>query len=145
MGVGAADVDGDVVCVVGQDLEGGNIILGGAFKGGILRLAEIDAKGGWAFALRIVVGDVGGNNFGAVVVKSHAVNDCIDAWVAKDPGARVAGLAFWRNGPDLDVTEAQGRRRLREFRALVHSCSEADWIGEIQPEETNGRGLRARK
>jgi len=130
-GVGAADVDGKVVCLVCEGFESGDVIFGGVFEGGGFAFAEVDAEGNGALvAFGKVFGDSCYHAFGSFVVEAHSVDDGFVVGIAKEAGAFVAGLANGGDGAGFYVSKAHGGKGGEGSGIFVHAGCEADGVGK---------------
>ena len=83
---------------------------------------------GGVFGFEVGTGscDAGPYCCGAIVVKSHAVNDGFIFDEAEKAGLRVPRLGLCSDGSDFNVTESEGSERRDCFAAFVEACGDAE-------------------
>ena len=130
-GVGRGDVDGDVAGVRVDAIQCRAVVVGGVFdrRGGIF--ANIDAKN-TAVLDKLAACDVGEQGVYALVIKSHAVDDCLLFGNAKQPRFGVSFLRTRGDGADFDKAKAHGGEYIDVLAIFVQSGSQTDAVGEGQ-------------
>ena len=92
-GIGRGDVEDEVIGEGEEFLEGEEVIGGGFLERSDFGFADIEADGDAGPAIGgLEAGEAGGDGFGAVVVKAHAVDEGLLGRETKNAGPGVAGL-----------------------------------------------------
>lgn len=133
-GVGAADVDDEVVAFVLEEAIGEGVVFGGFFEGGDFGFAEVDADdevGGAVF-------EAGGEGFGALVVEPETVDEGAFGGEAEEAGFGVAGLGVAGDGADFDESEAAVGPVVEGDAVFVEAGGESDGVGEGDSEKGAG-------
>ena len=102
-GVGAADVDHEIVYMVVEGEEAFLIVFGGVFVGGVFVLAYVATYYNALFAAAKAAGSPGS----AIVVEAHAVDEGAVGWETEEAGFGVAGLRAWSYGANLYKAEPE--------------------------------------
>ena len=132
-GVRARDIEDEIIRVVGEPREAGQVILRRLVDVRRLGLAEIDPEGNPAAAGALAAGQAGRDRAGAIIVESKAVDHRLLGRIAEDPWPGVAGLRPGRDRPDFHMAKAQGGRGRPGVRILVETGGQTDRIRKSQP------------
>ncbi len=128
--VRTGDVDDEIIRVLGEEVEAGEVVVGGLFEGDGLGLAEVDAEGNGAGAgreLRQALRD----DLRPVVGKAEAVDEGLLLRQAEHARAGIAGLGVEGDSADFDMAEAERRSRTPDEGVLVEPGGQADGVGEL--------------
>ena len=140
LGVGAADVDGDVVGVREHAFESDQVVVHRVLDRRRGVLADVQAEhaaGGAKAACALHVGDEGVE---ALVVEAQAVDQRVGGRQAEHARLRIAGLRLRRHRADLDEAEAHRAQAVDAAAVLVQAGGQADAVRELQPRHADGVG-----
>jgi hypothetical protein len=76
-----------------------------------------------------------------VVVEPHPVDERAVLGQSKEPRTRVTGLWLGGDAADLDVAEAQTRKRARYRGVLVEARGHSHWVGELVAERVDPQAV----
>ena len=147
LGVGARDIEGDVVGVGVDAIEAGQIVVGGALDRGGGVLADVQTQQHWqrlSRRLRILALAIQGRpldvrNEGAqpLVVEAQAIDQRLRLRQAEHPRFGVAGLRQRSHCANLDKAEAHGTQPINAARVFVEPGGQADTVRKRQAREFN--------
>lgn len=141
-GIGATDVDGKEIGVIGEELEEGEVFIDGFINGDGLRFSDVDAERNGTFVFGGAFSETFCDDFCAIVVESEAVDDGFVFDKAVEAGFGVARLALESHGSDFDMAETEGWNSSPAFGVFVESRCKTDTVGESDTEEFDGVGFR---
>ena len=127
----AADVHGEVICVLVEVAEEFEIVGRGVFGGGRSVAADVAADDeSFVGPAQVLDGF-----FETAVRKPDAVDDRLVLREPEDAGAGIARLRTRRHGADLDESEAEGRQFAERLAVAVETCGQPDGVGEFDAED----------
>ena len=132
LGVGAADVDGDVVGKRVHAVQPQQVVAGCVGDGRAGVFADVQADDAARSAKGMGPLDVGHKACQARVVKAQAVDQRIFLRQAEHARLRVAGLGPRRDGAHLDKAEAHGAQAIDAPAVFVQPRRQADAVGKAQ-------------
>jgi hypothetical protein len=135
LGVGAGDVDGDVVGMRVDAVQADQVVVDRVFnrRGGVL--ADVQAQ--QQAALRAGLAHAGAPHIGqegvqAFVVEAQAVDQRIGLGQAEHARLGVAGLALGGDGADFDKAETHGGQAVDAAGVFVQPGGQADAVGKFE-------------
>ena len=137
-GVGARDVDGDVVGVRVDAGQRSQVVIGGALYGGGSVLADVQAQQHGAALAEARALHIGHEGLQALVVEAQAVDQGLRIGQAEHAGPGIARLTQRGDGADFHEAEAHGAKTVDAAGVFVQSGREADAVGKAQAREHHG-------
>jgi hypothetical protein len=140
LGVGGADVDGDVVGMRVHAVQAGEVIARGVLdgRGGVLADVQAQQHGVLLLAAELGLLHIVQKGVQPVVVEAQAVDECACLGQAEHAWLGVAGLPFGRDGAHLDKAKAHGTQRVDAARVLVQPGGQAHAVGKAQACQLDG-------
>ena len=79
-----------------------------------------------------MIGYAGGECSGALVIKAGAIDQCLINRKSKEAWLFISWLRMISDGPGLDETESESRKRFECNSILIEPCRKPDGISECQ-------------